>query len=127
MHITTTTGQHHSGSLLIYDPISGVVVLSSQSRPVNGIDSSAAPNPLFDLQIIKISTINDMRVLSAQKQEGFKPYEARPLSVEAIKAREDLAAKRVMEEEKRLGVGVSLDGQRIYDAFAKTYVSSCLQ
>lgn len=41
--------------------------------------------------------------------------------MDAIKAREEAAAKRVVEEEKRLGVGVSLDGQRIYDAFAKTY------
>jgi hypothetical protein len=60
-------------------------------------------------------------VLGGQKQEGFRPYEARPLSVEAIKAREELVAKRVAEEERRLGVGVSLDGQRIYEAFAKTY------
>lgn len=45
------------------------------------------------------------------------------MSVEAIQAREQFAAKRVLEEERRLGVGASLDGQRIYDAFAKTYAS----
>ena len=126
MQITTTTGQLHSGTLLIYDPISQVIVLSSPSRAINGVDSSATANPLFDLQIIKTSSIKDVRTLSAQKQEGFRPYEARPLSVDAIKAREHLATKRVLEEEKRLGVGVSLDGQRIFDAFAKTYVPSCL-
>jgi hypothetical protein len=73
------------------------------------------------LQLIKVSSIKEIRVLSQIKPEGFKPYEPRPLTVDAIKAREEAAAKRVVEEEKRLGVGVSLDGQRIYDAFAKTY------
>jgi len=121
LHITTTTGQAHSGTLLINDPISQTIVLSSPARTSNGVDTPPPQGQqLCDLQIIKVSSIKEIRVLSQIKPEGFKPYEPRPLTVEAIKAREEAAAKRVVEEERRLGVGVSLDGQRIYDAFAKT-------
>jgi Anticodon-binding domain len=121
LHITTTTGQGHSGTLLIHDPISQTIVLSSPTRTSNGVETPPLQGQqLCDLQIIKVSSIKEIRVLSQTKPEGFKPYEPRPLTVEAIKAREEAAAKRVVEEERRLGVGVSLDGQRIYDAFAKT-------
>jgi len=104
--------------LLIHDQTSQIVVLSSQSRPSsNGIDS---PTPLVDLQIVKISSIKDIRVLGA-KVEGFKPYEAKTITVQEMKWREELAGKRALEEARRLGVGVSPEGQKIYDAFAKTY------
>lgn len=127
LQIYTVTGHIHSGILLIYDSISQIVVLSTQSRSnVNGVEtppppgpSSSSSNSLVDLQIIKISSIKDIRVLGP-KQEGFKPYEAKPVTVQDLKNREELAQKRVLEEEKRLGVGVTVEGQKIYDAFAKT-------
>jgi len=117
LQITTTTGQVHAGILLIHDPISGVIVLT-QSRSVNGIDLSPS-NSLVDFQIVRISSIKDIRVLGT-KQEGFKPYEAKPIMIQDIKAREELAQKRALAEEKRLGVGVSSEGQKIYDAFERT-------
>lgn len=117
LQITTTTGQVHAGILLIHDPISGVIVLT-QSRSVNGIDLSPS-NSLVDFQIVRISSIKDIRVLGT-KQEGFKPYEAKPITIQDIKAREELAQKRALAEEKRLGVGVSSEGQKIYDAFERT-------
>jgi len=117
LQITTTTGQVHAGILLIHDPISGVIVLT-QSRSVNGIDLSPS-NSLVDFQIVRVSSIKDIRVLGT-KQEGFKPYEAKPITIQDIKAREELAQKRALAEEKRLGVGVSSEGQKIYDAFERT-------
>jgi hypothetical protein len=119
LQITTVTGQVHSGVLLIHDPISQIVVLSSSSRSVNGTDTPPASS-LVDLQIVKISSIKDIRVLGA-KQESFKPYEAKPITLHDVKAREELAQKRALEEERRLGVGVTIEGQKIYDAFAKTF------
>ena len=111
-------GQVHSGILLIHDQTSQIVVLSSQSRSSssNGVDS---PTPLVDLQIVKISSIKDMRVLGG-RVEGFKSYEAKPITVQDVKWREELAGKRALEEERRIGVGVTPEGQKIYDAFAKT-------
>jgi len=117
LQLTTTTGQVHAGILLIHDPVSQVIVLT-QSRSVNGTDLSPS-NSLVDFQIVRISSIKDVRVLGT-KQEGFKPYEAKPITVQDIKAREELAQKRALAEEKRLGVGVSSDGQKIYDAFERT-------
>lgn len=117
LQITTTTGQVHTGILLIHDPISQVIVLT-QSRSVNGIDLSPS-NSLVDFQIVRISSIKDIRVLGT-RQEGFKPYEAKPITIQDIKAREELAQKRALAEEKRLGVGVSSEGQKIYDAFERT-------
>ena len=120
IQITTTTGHVHAGILLIHDPTSQVVVLTSQSQSTHGIDLSTS-NPLVDFQIVKISSIKEIRVLGT-KQEGFKPYEAKLITVQDIKAREELAQKRVLVEEKRLGIGVSSEGQKIYDAFERTYV-----
>jgi Anticodon-binding domain len=105
--------------LLIHDPTSETIILSSPSRPTNGVETPPS-TPYVDLQIVKISTIKDIRVLG-QKQPDFKPYEAKPISVTEIKAREELAFKKALEEEKRFGVGVTVEGQKIYDAFAKTY------
>jgi hypothetical protein len=119
LQITTVTGQVHSGVLLIHDPISQIVVLSSSSRSVNGTDTPPTSS-LVDLQIIKISSIKEIRVLGT-KQESFKPYDAKPISLHDVKAREEFAQKRALEEERRLGVGVSVEGQKIYDAFAKTF------
>ena len=99
LQITTVTLQVHSGTLLLYDPISHIVVLSSQSRSVNGIDTPPS-NSLVDLQIIKVSSIKDIRVLGP-KQENFKPYEAKPITLQDYKAREELAAKRALEEQRR--------------------------
>ena len=102
--------------------MSQIVVLTSQTRSVNGVDLPSG-NSLIDLQIIKISSIKDIRVLGP-KQEGFKPYEAKPITVQDLKAREELAHRRAQEEEKRLGIGVTVEGQKIYDAFAKTFIHS---
>lgn len=118
LQITTVTSQVHSGTLLLHDPMSQIVVLSSQSRSINGIDTPPS-NSLVDLQIIKVSSIKDIRVLGP-KQENFKPYEAKPITLQDCKAREELAVKRALEEERRLGVGVTVEGQKIFDAFAKT-------
>src|SRR6266496_2803196 len=119
LQITTITGQVHSGILLIHDPISQIIVLSSQSRSISGVETPPT-NSLVDLQIVKISSIKDIRV-HGPKQEGFKPYEAKPITLQDMKIREELAQKRVLEEERRLGVGVTIEGQKIYDAFARTY------
>lgn len=81
------------------------------------------PSSLVDLQIIKISSIRDVRIL-ASKHDGFKPYEAKPVSLAEFKAREELALKRALDEEKRLGIGVTAEAQMIFDAFAKTYSDS---
>jgi hypothetical protein len=104
---------------LLHDPTSQIVVLSSQSRSINGIDTPPS-NSLVDLQIIKVSSIKEIRVLGP-KQENFKPYEAKPITLQDYKAREELAVKRALEEERRLGVGVTVEGQKLFDAFAKTY------
>jgi Anticodon-binding domain len=119
IQINTITGQVHSGNLLIHDPISQIIVLSSQSRATNGIDNSSQSS-LLDIQIIKISSIKDVRLLPVSK-DTFKPYEGKPISLADVKQREELAQKRALEEERRLGIGVTPEGQKIYDAFAKTY------
>lgn len=103
---------------MIYDPTSQIIVLSSQSRSINGVETPPS-NSLVDLQIVNISSIKDIRVLGL-KEEGFKSYEAKPITLQDMKNREELAQKRALEEEKRLGVGVSVEGQKIYDAFART-------
>ena len=118
LQITTFTGQVHSGILLIHDQVSQTIVLSSQSRSINGVETPPS-NSLVDLQIVKTTSIKDIRV-HGPKQEGFKPYEAKPITVQDLKMREELAQKRALEEEKRLGVGVTVEGQKIYDAFART-------
>jgi hypothetical protein len=118
LQITTTMGQVHSGILLIHDPISQIIVLSSQSRSINGVETPPS-NSLVDLQIVRISSIKDIRV-HGPKQEGFKPYEAKPITLQDLKLREELAQKRALEEERRVGVGVTVEGQKIYDAFART-------
>ena len=118
LQITTITGQIHSGILLIYDSTSQIIVLSSQSRSINGVETPPS-NSLVDLQIVKISSIKDIRV-HGPKQEGFKSYEAKPITLQDMKNRNELAQKRALEEEKRLGVGVTVEGQKIYDAFART-------
>lgn len=110
----------HTGALLIYDPQSQIVVLSSQTRSVNGGVDVTPSNSLFDIQIIKVGSIKDIHRLPA-KQDGFKPYEAKPITLQDMKNREQLAQKRAQEDERRLGVGVTVEGQKIYDAFAKTY------
>jgi len=121
LQVTTITNQVHSGILLIHDPVSQIIVLSSQSRSISGIETPPT-NSLVDLQIVKISSIKDIRV-HGPKQEGFKPYEAKPITLQDMKIREELAQKRVLEEERRLGVGVTVEGQKIYNAFARTYAS----
>jgi hypothetical protein len=103
---------------LIYDPTSQIIVLSSQSRSINGVETPPS-NSLVDLQIVNISSIKDIRVLGP-KEEGFKSYEGKPITLQDMKNREELAQKRALEEEKRLGVGVTVEGQKIYDAFART-------
>lgn len=100
--------------------MSQLVVLTSQPSSVNGIDLPLS-SPFADLQIIKVSSIKDIRVVGP-KQEGFKQYEAKPVTLQDIKNREELARKRTQEEESRLGVGVTVEGQKLFDAFAKTYV-----
>ena len=119
LQINTITGHVHSGILLIHDPVSEIIVLSSQSKSISGIETPPT-NSLVDLQIVKISSIKEIRV-HGPKQEGFKPYEAKPITLQDLKMREELAHKRALEEEKRLGVGVTVEGQKIYDAFARTY------
>src|SRR5437667_2028969 len=121
LQVTTITNPVHSGILLIHDPISQIIVLSSQSRSISGVETPPT-NSLVDLQIVKISSIKDIRV-HGPKQEGFKPYEAKPITLQDMKIREELAQKRVLEEERRLGVGVTVEGQKIYNAFARTYAS----
>jgi hypothetical protein len=114
------TSQSYTGTLLIHDPTSQIVVLSSQARPATNNGVTAESSSLVDLQIIKISSIRDVRVLS-QKSDSFKPYEGKPITLPDFKAREELALKRAHEEERRLGIGVPPEAQMIFDAFARTY------
>jgi Anticodon-binding domain len=123
LQISTVTGQVHTGAVLIYDPHSQIVVLSSQTRSVNGGVDVTPSNSLFDIQIIKVGSIKDIHRLPT-KQDGFKPFEAKPITVQDMKNREEIAHQRAQEEERRLGVGVTLEGQKIYEAFAKTYSPS---
>jgi protein LSM12 len=123
LQISTITGQVHTGALLIFDPQSQIVVLSSQTRSVNGGIDVAQSNPLFDIQIIKVGSIKDIHRLPT-KQDGFKPYEAKPITLQELKVREEVAQKRALDEERRLGVGASVEGQKIFDAFVKTYPPS---
>jgi Anticodon-binding domain len=111
--------QIHSGVLLIFDPTSQTIVLSAPSRPTNSVDTPSSTS-YVDIQIVKVSAIKEIRVLGP-KQPDFKPYETKPISVAEIKAREEQAFKKALEEEKRFGVGVTVEAQKIYDAFAKTY------
>ena len=126
---------------MIHDPITQIVVLQSRSSSSlnnGGIETTTPPPPstsnssnssassLVDIQIIKISSIRDIRVINPKREEGFKPYEAKPITLQDYELREEMVLKRVMEEEKRLGVGVTVEGHKIYDAFAKTYLSPFL-
>jgi Anticodon-binding domain len=49
------------------------------------------------------------------------PWTAKPLSVGDVKAREQAALQRAGKESRRTGVNVSVEAQKIYDVFSKTY------
>lgn len=116
----TTAGpqsQVYEGTLYTADPVLNIVAINTRNPPTD------APNQSGDYHVIPVSRIQAVQILSLSETgngclEGAQPAIG-PVDIKQLRQREDLRIRKLKEDEQNRGVGVSAEGQAIFDSLRR--------
>jgi len=128
VRLTTTLSNTLEGTLFVADPITNLIAINTAPPPPtpssNNANSAAQPG---DYHIIPVNQISSFKILflsdsSGSKESSFETAlpKISNVNLAATKQREEAAVRRLQENERRLGKGVTREGQEIFDALSKT-------
>ncbi|KAI9769046.1 MAG: hypothetical protein M1839_003809 [Geoglossum umbratile] len=131
VRLTTTLSNTLEGTLFVADPITNLVAVNTAPPPPtpssNNANSAAQPG---DYHIIPVNQISSFKILflgdsGSAKEPSFETAlpKISNVNLAAAKQREEVAVRRLQENERRLGKGVTREGQEIFDALSKTLPS----
>jgi len=132
--VVNTLDVTYEGSIFAYDTITNTLVLASpsSSSPKDGAKPTAQS---YNLNFIKISLIKDVTVTKAAPSAqsatpnnsnppkgpfGLAEPKIGPLNVQTIQSREAAAVRKELQDAAHVGIGVTKEGQEIYDALRKS-------
>ena len=126
--MTTILDDEITGYVYAYDPITSAVTLITSSSPSSPTAATppAGPGP-HDVRIIKVSFLKDVAV-TGPAPPGLRFSTAEPrigrIHTGAVVSRESAAAMdELRRQQARIGKGVSREGQEIFDALCRLFVS----
>ncbi|KAI9169910.1 hypothetical protein LWI28_019376 [Acer negundo] len=108
LSIKTTLGDEFEGQIITFDRFSNILVLQE------GLKSG----PRRNIRLLKANYIKEFSYLG----HGEDPLDAKKcyLDLNALQAREELAVRKAEADAERIGVGVTIEAQGIFDALSKT-------
>ncbi|KAJ7943600.1 Protein LSM12-like protein [Quillaja saponaria] len=106
--IKTTLGDIFEGHVITFDRPSNILVLQE------GIKHG----PRRNIRLLKTNYIKEFNFLG-QVEDPLDPNNCY-LDLSALQAREELAIRQAETEAERIGVGVTIEAQCIFDALSKT-------
>lgn len=123
--ITTTLANHVlEGTIFAADPVLNAIAINTTPAPPNPSTSLASQPGNF--HVVSIPNIQEFKILPGEdgSPDGFE--NAMPtiaaLDLNALKAREESAVRKLLEKEATRGRGVPKEAQEIFDAINRTYV-----
>lgn len=123
--ITTTLANHVlEGTIFAADPVLNAIAINTTPAPPNPSTSLASQPGNF--HVVSIPNIQEFKILPGEdgSPDGFES--AMPtiaaLDLNALKAREESAVRKLLEKEATRGRGVPKEAQEIFDAINRTYV-----
>lgn len=127
--MTTILDDEITGYVYAYDPItSAVTLITSSSSPSSPTPAPppSGPGP-HDVRIVKVSFLKDVAV-TGPAPSGLRFATAEPrigrIHTGSVVSRESTAAMdELRRQQARIGKGVSREGQEIFDALCRTFVS----
>lgn len=111
---------------------------STSDAPTNGSSALKSDTPRPNYRIIKTSFVKEATVISKPKQTqnpaqgAYKETFANAvpqigkIELSRLTARAEAAVKAELKRRAQIGVGVSAEGQALFDMLSKTYVYFCL-
>lgn len=129
MRLTTILDDEITGYVYAYDPItSAVTLITSSPSPSSPTPAPppSGPGP-HDVRIVKVSFLKDVAV-TGPAPSGLRFATAEPrigrIHTGSVVSRESTAAMdELRRQQARIGKGVSREGQEIFDALCRTFVS----
>lgn len=129
--LTTAAPESHTydGTLYTADPTTNLVVLNTRIAATNpSTDVASQPS---DYRIIPISRIQTFHIVSLASGDNARESgiaSAKPnisaVDTRRLEKRCEERVRALKEQEKNRGKGVSKEGQAIFDAFKRMYVTS---
>jgi small nuclear ribonucleoprotein (snRNP)-like protein len=107
--LKTASNEEIEGLLYTYDRITNCIAIEQKASPGKKAHS---------FRIIKISHVKEIVSITGEQQKDYLPVSA--VNVDYLKSRELDAIRAMKQQASKIGVGVTKDGQDIFNALSKT-------